>query len=82
MWVALRLMTIGESQRALDLIAAGPTQDNAGLFMDFWSPQRAAARRLPGFAAFARTMGFAASWDKFGAPDLCSRNEAGDYRCN
>jgi len=50
--------------------------------MDFWSPQRAAARRLPGFAAFARTMGFAALWDKFGAPDLCSRNEAGDYRCN
>ncbi|HEV8463699.1 MAG TPA: hypothetical protein VGQ63_01695 [Pseudolabrys sp.] len=81
-WVPHRLMTIGEPQRALDLIASGPTQDDAGLFMDFWKPSRADVRRLTSFAAFARTVGFAALWDKYGAPDTCSRNAAGDYICN
>jgi TolB-like protein len=80
-WVPLRLLTIGEPQRALDLIAAAPTQDEGGLFMDFWSPHAADARRLPTFAAFARTMGFAALWDKYGAPDVCSRTPAGEYVC-
>jgi hypothetical protein len=81
-WVPLRLMTIGEPQRALDLIASGPTQDDAGLFMDFWKPSRADVRRLTSFAAFARTICFAALWDKYGAPDACGRNAAGDYICN
>jgi len=81
-WVPLRLMTIGELQRALDLIASGPTQDDAGLFMDFWKPSRADVRRLTSFAAFARTIGFATLWDKYGAPDACSRNAAGDYICS
>ena len=80
-WVPLRLLTIGEPQRALDLIAAAPTQDEGGLFMDFWSPHAADARRLPTFAAFARTMGFAALWDTYGAPDLCTRTAAGEYVC-
>lgn len=81
-WVHLRLLLIGEPQRALDLIVPGPTRDDAGLFMDFWGPLGTDARRLPMFAGFARKIGFAALWDKYGAPDLCSRNTAGDYVCN
>ena len=81
-WVPLRYMAIGEPQRALDLIASGPTRDDAGLFMDFWGPVGADARRLPTFAAFARTIGFAALWDKYGAPDACRGDAKGGYACD
>jgi hypothetical protein len=39
-------------------------------------------RRLTSVAAFARTLGFAALWDKYDAPDARSRNAAGDYICS
>lgn len=37
--------------------------------------------RLKQRAAFARKVGFAALWDKYGAPDLCRKNAVGDYVC-
>ena len=81
MIVPFGLMNLGQPARALAIAAQGPTSDDAGFFMDFWGPQGRDARRLPEFAAFARKVGFAALWDKYGPPDLCKKNAAGDYAC-
>ncbi len=80
-WAPIGLMRLDQPQRALQVIALGPTGDEATLFIRFWSPLGRAARHLPEFADFARKVGFAALWDKYGAPDLCKKNAAGDYVC-
>jgi TolB-like protein len=79
-WVASGLLELDPKQ-ALPIIAQGPTTDEGGIFMRFWGAQGRAARQLPEFPAFARTVGFAALWDKYGPPDLCKKNAAGDYVC-
>ena len=81
MIVPFGLMHLGQPERALAVAAQGPTSDDAGFFMDFWGPDGRDARRLPEFAAFARKVGFAALWDKYGPPDLCKKGMAGDYTC-
>jgi tetratricopeptide (TPR) repeat protein len=81
LWAALGLLHFGQNERALQVILQGPTSDDAGLFIYFWNPQSRAARRLPEFAAFARKVGFADLWDKYGPPDSCHKNAAGDYVC-
>jgi len=48
----------------------------------FWSPKWQDVRHLAGFAEFARKIGFAALWDKYGTPDLCHKNSGGDYVCD
>jgi TolB-like protein/Tfp pilus assembly protein PilF len=80
-WVPIGLMRLDQPQRALQVIALAPTGDEATLFVRFWSPLGRAARHLPEFPDFARKVGFAALWDKYGAPDLCRKNAAGDYVC-
>jgi TolB-like protein len=80
-WAVLGLLHFGQNERALQVIAQGPTSDDAGLFISFWSPRGRAALRLPEFAAFARKMGFAELWDRDGAPDGCRRKTPGDYVC-
>ena len=81
MWAAQGLHNLDRPERTLQVSAQGPTSDDAGVFMYLWSPKWSDVRRLPEFPAFARTIGFAASWDKYGAPDLCKKNSAGDYVC-
>ncbi len=81
LWAAQGLHRLDRPERTLQVIAQGPTTDDAGLFSFFWSPQWSDVRRLPAFAAFAREVGFVDLWDKYGAPDLCHKNAAGDYVC-
>ena len=81
LWALLGLLHFGQNERALQVILQGPSSDDAGLFIYLWSPQDRDARRLPAFAQFARKVGFADLWDKYGAPDLCKKNSAGDYVC-
>jgi predicted Zn-dependent protease len=81
LWVADFLLQTGQPQRALSVIEQGPTSDDAGLFMNFWGTWGKEARRLPEFAEFARKVGLADLWDRYGAPDGCSRNGPRDYRC-
>ena len=81
LWAAQGLHDLDRPERTLQVIAQGPTSDDAGLFNFFWSPQWSDVRRLPEFATFARKVGFADLWDKYGAPDLCHKNAAGDYVC-
>jgi|KBSSwiStaDraftv2_1062776.scaffolds.fasta_scaffold85194_2 TolB-like protein len=81
-WVPLGLRELGQPERALQMLAQGPTYDDAGVLNYFWSPKWQDVRHLPGFAEFARSIGFAALWDKNGAPDLCHRNAGDDYVCD
>jgi len=82
LWAVLGLLRFGQLERALQVIAQGPTLDDAGLFNYLWSPKRHDVRSLPAFAEFARKIGFAALWDTYGAPDLCRKNGGGDYVCD
>jgi TolB-like protein len=79
-WVASGLLQL-DPKRALPVIAQGPTTDEGAIFMRFWGAQGRAARQLPEFAAFARKVGFAALWDKYGPPDECNKNAEDDYVC-
>ena len=81
LWAALGLLHFGQNERALQVILQRPTNDDAGLFIYLWNSQNRAVRRLPEFAEFARKIGFAELWDKYGPPDLCKKNAAGDYAC-
>jgi len=54
---------------------------DAGLFSNFWGTWGKDARRLPEFSEFARKVGFADLWDRYGAPDVRRRVAAGDYAC-
>ncbi len=81
LWAAEFLLRTGQPQRALSVIEQGPTSDDAGLFMNFWGMWGKEALRLPEFAEFARKVGFADLWDRYGAPDACRRAGPRDYRC-
>mgnify|MGYP003489919569 FL=1 len=75
------LMILGEPARALEVIQAEPTW--SGIWeLSLWHPRGLAARRLPQFAEFARRVGFAAAWDKYGPPDGCRKTKGGDYVCD
>ncbi|MCK7592730.1 tetratricopeptide repeat protein [Pseudomarimonas salicorniae] len=75
------LIWLGEPGRALALAATVPTDSDAMLNFLLWSPVGAGARQLPAFSRFARDVGWAATWDRFGAPDLCRKEASGDYVC-
>jgi len=40
-----------------------------------------ASRSSPAFPEFARKVGFAELWDQYCPPDLCKKNDQGDYVC-
>jgi TolB-like protein len=78
--VPFALMALDEPDEALQVIAAYPTSSNIW-HAALWSPRGQAARASPAFAEFARRVGFAELWDSRGPPDLCRKDDAGDYRC-
>jgi len=80
-WVPTFLMRLGEPAKALDAILAGPSDSLAAVANNLWSPTGRSARTLPEFAEFARKMGLADLWEKYGAPDRCRRVTPRDYAC-
>ena len=74
------LMALGESDEALRVIGMLPLSSNLWMAA-LWSPRGLGARTSPAFPEFARKVGFAEVWDQYGAPDLCKKNEQGDYVC-
>jgi tetratricopeptide (TPR) repeat protein len=82
LWVTQGLHHLDTPRRTLQVIALGPTTDDAGLFNFLWSPSWTDVRKLPEFPDFARKVGFADVWDRYGPPDNCQRNAPGDYVCN
>ena len=81
-WAVETLLQFGEPARALALAASGLTDDEGSFFMDLWGPLGLPARRAPEFAEFARRIGFASVWDRYGTPDRCRRVGPLDYRCD
>ncbi len=75
------LLLLGEYQRALKLFRRKRTNNSPLFFFLLWSPAARTARALPEFIAFARENGMVELWDRYGAPDLCRKNAAGDYVC-
>ena len=67
------LIRLGQPERALEVLQAGPTGNDALVFGVLWGPYGRAARTLPAFPEFARKVGLAAYWDRHGAPDGCRR---------
>jgi TolB-like protein/Tfp pilus assembly protein PilF len=79
--VPLALARLGQPSRALALELDSPIGDSSDFFALMWSPQGKPMRALPEFPAFLRKMGLYALWDQYGPPDLCSKNDQGDYVC-
>ncbi len=78
--LAWALILLGAPDDALAMIAARPLNSDAW-HTALWSPRGLGARTSPAFPEFARKVGFAEVWDQYGAPDLCKKNEQGDYVC-
>ncbi len=81
-WVALVLLRIGPEARALEIISSLPTENDIALLSTLWSPVGRAARRATRFAEFARKIGFADLWERYGPPDNCRRVAPRDYSCD
>jgi hypothetical protein len=75
------LIRLGQPERALALLAAGPTNNDALVFNMLWGPFARDARRSPAFAEFARRSGLADVWERHGPPDACRRRAPREYVC-
>jgi len=47
-----------------------------------WTRQGALIRALPEFAGFLHDFHLPELWDKYGPPDVCRKNDKGDYVCD
>jgi hypothetical protein len=77
-WTLLRL---GRTARALEVMQAAPTANDAMNFNLVWSRYGREARTSPEFPEFLRRTGLADLWERDGAADVCHRVAARDYRC-
>ncbi|MGB0135220.1 hypothetical protein [Dokdonella sp.] len=75
------LVRLGQPERAMTLMADNPTSNDPLFLSMLWGPPGRDARRAPEFPEFARQIGLADLWDRFGPPDLCRKNDRGDYVC-
>ncbi|MCX7034155.1 MAG: hypothetical protein NT046_09325, partial [Arenimonas sp.] len=78
--LAQALIRLGAPDEALAMMAKQPMNSSVGLNV-IWRLGGEPARTSPGFAEFARKLGYAALWDQYGPPDLCRKDANGDYRC-
>ncbi len=76
------LLRLGPEARALEVISTLPTENDIALLSSFWGPLGRAARRSTRFAEFARKIGFADLWERYGPPDGCHRVAPRDYACD
>jgi tetratricopeptide (TPR) repeat protein len=75
------LLRLGEPERALAILQAGPTGNDALVFGVLWGPYGRTARSSPAFPEFLRRVGLADLWDRHGPPDGCKPVAPRDYRC-
>jgi serine/threonine protein kinase/Flp pilus assembly protein TadD len=80
--VPLALIWLGEPARALTVAQAKPTRNDTLFLPSLWTAAGRSARADSQFSTFARRTGLAEFWDRNGAPDLCRKNQAGDYVCD
>jgi TolB-like protein/tetratricopeptide (TPR) repeat protein len=75
------LLRLGRTARALEVIQAAPSANEAMVFNTVWGRYGRAARTSPQFPGFLRRVGLAELWDREGAPDACRRVGPLDYAC-
>ena len=75
------LICSGEVGRALAMTQSSPTNNDALFIPDILGRLRPEVQRTPAFAEFIRKTGLTAYWDEFGPPDLCHKDDAGEYVC-
>ena len=80
--MALWLAQLGQGAQAMELERTRVKVDNSDFLAYLFSPAGKSLRQLPEFAAYLRAKGFPALWDKYGAPDMCRKDQTGDYRCD
>ncbi len=77
--VPYALLLLHENNRALAW--QRKSSNDALYFHFFWSPSGRAVRALPDFKTFTKNVGLVDLWDRYGPPDACRKNSAGDYVC-
>ena len=75
------LTLLDQTRRALELLRTTRIGDNTDILALMWSRGGKPMRALPQFTVFLREQGFFELWDKYGAPDDCKKNPAGEYVC-
>ena len=80
--VPYALMRLGRPAEALEVLARGPTRNDALPLPTLWLFIGRDARTLPGFSEAARRIGLVEVWEREGAPDMCRRVEPGKYTCH
>jgi hypothetical protein len=80
--VPYALMRLGRPGEALEVLARGPTRNDALPLPTLWLFLGRDARTLPGFSEAARRIGLVEVWEREGAPELCQRVEPGKYTCH
>ena len=79
--VAVEALMRMDPRKALAVSQDAPTSNDSLFLTSLWDNHEPRARALPEFAEFARRAGLARLWDTLGPPDLCSKNDKGDYVC-
>ena len=79
--MAYSLIRLGEPARALAITRDQASPNDSTYQAMLWSPYGQQARLLPQFAEYARKVGFAAVWDRYGEPDRCRKQPSGEYAC-
>ncbi len=77
MWLA----QLGHGARAMEVERLFVKTDNSDFLAYVFSPAGKSLRQLPEFPGYLRAKGFPILWDKVGPPDMCRKNEKGDYVC-
>jgi TolB-like protein len=78
--VPYALARLGRTEQALQLTASRRLSHPMYLAL-LWGPYGKSTRSHTEFSAFARSIGFAAVWDIYGAPDMCRKADNGAYVC-
>ncbi len=75
------LLRLGRPEEALEVLARGPTSNDALPLPTLWLSYGREARTHPTFTEAAQRMGLVDVWEKEGPPDLCKRLEPRKYVC-
>ena len=79
--VPYALIRLGKAREALEILARGPTGNDAFLPV-LWGPEGREARTRPEFNEVARRIGLVDLWEREGPPDACERVAPGKYTCH
>ncbi len=77
----LYLFRLDEPAQGLTVLRERQMGDSIDSMNWIWTRQGAPIRALPEFGDFLRDFHLPELWDKYGPPDVCKKNNKGDYVC-